>query len=56
VGLAETSYDRIEIRWPDGSLQPEHFGGGAVDRAVTLNRGQGTAAPAEGNAAGDSRE
>jgi hypothetical protein len=31
--------DRIEIRWPDGS--EEVFPGGAVDRAVVLNRGIG---------------
>jgi len=46
VGLAEKSYDRIEIRWPDGSLQWEHHAGGAVDRSVTLRRGSGTLAAA----------
>ncbi|MFP6701152.1 MAG: ASPIC/UnbV domain-containing protein, partial [Planctomycetaceae bacterium] len=41
VGLAEDHYDRIEVRWPDGSLQTEHFPGGTVDRPVTLVQGQG---------------
>ena len=42
VGLAASQYDRIEVRWPDGSLQREHFGGGTADREVTLVRGEGT--------------
>ncbi len=41
VGLAEEHYDRIEVRWPDGSLQTEHFPGGTVDRPVTLVQGHG---------------
>ena len=56
VGLAEQSYDRIEIRWPAGSLQFEHFGGGAVDRPLTLMRGKGTAAQADGRPTGTKRE
>jgi hypothetical protein len=41
VGLAEDHYDRIEVRWPDGALQTEHFPGGTVDRPVTLVQGRG---------------
>jgi len=54
--LAEESYDRIEVRWPDGSLQFEHFGGGAVDRPLTLMRGKGTVAEAKGQPTGTIRE
>jgi hypothetical protein len=31
--------ERIEVRWPDGRV--ERFAGGAVDRIITLRRGEG---------------
>ena len=40
VGLNMTDYDRVEVRWPDGSLDSEHFAGGATDREITLVRGE----------------
>jgi hypothetical protein len=41
-GLGDaTQVDRIEVRWPDGLL--EVFGASAVDRVVTLLRGEGVA-------------
>ncbi len=42
VGLNTTAFDRIEVRWPDGSLEWEHFEGGTTDREITLIRGEGT--------------
>jgi hypothetical protein len=40
-GLGTASqYDRIEVRWPDGSL--EIFAGGKPDRVVVLQKGTGT--------------
>jgi hypothetical protein len=36
-------YDRIEVRWPDGSA--EAFPGGPADRVVTLDRGTGRRVP-----------
>ena len=42
VGLgAAATYDRIEVRWPDGSA--ETFAGGAADRFITLRKGEGAA-------------
>ncbi len=43
VGEAET-FDRIEVRWPDGS--EEVFAGGATNRSIVLRRGGGE--PADG--------
>ncbi len=42
LGQAE-QVERIELRWPDGKL--ENFTISGVDRAVTLVRGEGEAAP-----------
>jgi hypothetical protein len=36
-------YDRIEVRWPDGSA--ETFPGGRADRVVTLDKGKGKRVP-----------
>jgi hypothetical protein len=36
-------YDRIEVRWPDGSA--EVFPGGPADRVLTLDRGRGRGLP-----------
>jgi hypothetical protein len=42
-GLGEVEViDRIEVRWPDGS--DEWFPGGAVNQAITLQRGSGETA------------
>jgi hypothetical protein len=42
-GLArDTSYDRIEVLWPDGAR--ESFPGGAANRIVTLKQGAGVRA------------
>jgi len=49
VGLNMTDYDRIEVRWPDGSLEWEHFGGGSTDREIRLVRGEGTSETASLN-------
>ncbi len=44
VGLADaSSYDDIEVIWPDGSR--ELFPGGTTDRAITLRQGEGTTQP-----------
>ena len=40
---AAASFDEIEVRWPDGSV--ERFPGGAADRALTLLRGEGERLP-----------
>ena len=42
VGLAAQAYDRIEVRWPNGSRDWEIFPGGSADRQVRLERGSGT--------------
>ena len=39
-------YERIDVRWPDGSA--ETFPGGAADRAVELRQGEGQSLPAAG--------
>jgi hypothetical protein len=38
---AAAGYDRIHIRWPDGS--DEDFSGGAADRSLILRKGEGKA-------------
>ena len=43
VGLGQsTGYDRIEVVWPDGRIEVEHFGPGLADRLVVLKRDEGT--------------
>jgi hypothetical protein len=42
LGAADR-YERIEIRWPDGSV--EAFPGNRADRLVTLARGDGKRTP-----------
>jgi hypothetical protein len=38
-------YDSVTVDWPDGSV--ETFPGGAIDRLVVLNRGDGHRAAGE---------
>ena len=42
VGLKERHFDRIDVRWPDGSRRWESFAGGDSDREIRLARGGGT--------------
>ena len=42
VGLATSHFDRIDVRWPDGSRRWESFAGGSADREIRLARGGGT--------------
>ena len=35
----ESTYDQIEVRWPDGKR--EKFKGGSAGKSLTLRRGQG---------------
>jgi hypothetical protein len=36
-----TSYQSIEVTWPDGQRRKEIFAGGAADRPIRLRRGEG---------------
>jgi hypothetical protein len=46
VGLADrTAVDRVEVRWPDGTV--EQWTGVAVDRYTTLPKGRGSKATSE---------
>jgi hypothetical protein len=46
VGLADsTTVDRVEVQWPDGTV--EQWTGVAVDRYTTLTRGRGSKAESE---------
>lgn len=40
-----SSFESIRVRWPDGTL--ERFPGGAADRTLILNKGEGTMVPPE---------
>ena len=42
VGLKDSHFDRIDVRWPDGSRRWESFAGGDSDREIRLTRGGGT--------------
>lgn len=45
-GVGDRSrFDRLEITWPDGAQETEHFPGGSTDRGLTVVRGEGTVPP-----------